>query len=81
MQRRIVLVQLCAHKRIEIVAVEIGFRAFGEILLVVGQATGVMLLGPLLFAVLGLVLVTLDILMMRWIITTFDRERVVASFL
>jgi hypothetical protein len=51
------------------------------ILLVVGQATGVMLLGPLLFAVLGLVLVILDTLMMRWIISTFDRERVVASFL
>jgi ABC-2 type transport system permease protein len=40
-----------------------------------------MLLGPLLFAVLGLVLVILDILMMRWIIATFDRERVVAAFL
>ena len=35
----------------------------------------------LLFGVLGLVLVILDILMMRWIIVTFDRERVVASFL
>jgi ABC-2 type transport system permease protein len=40
-----------------------------------------MLLGPMLFAVVGLVLVILDILMMRWIIATFDRERVVASFL
>ena len=37
--------------------------------------------GPALFAVLGLVLVTLDVLMVRWIIATFDRERVVAAFL
>lgn len=58
-----------------------GFALMPLILLVVGQATGVMLLGPLLFAVLGLVLVILDTLMMRWIISTFDRERVVASFL
>jgi ABC-2 type transport system permease protein len=58
-----------------------GFAVLPLILLVVGQATGVMLLGPALFAVLGLVLVTLDVLMMRWIIATFDRERVVASFL
>ena len=47
----------------------------------VGQATGVMLLGPLLLAVVGLVLVILDILMMRWIIATLDRARVVAAFL
>jgi ABC-2 type transport system permease protein len=58
-----------------------GFAVLPLILLVVGQATGVMLLGPTLFAVLGLALVTLDVLMMRWIIATFDRERVVASFL
>ena len=58
-----------------------GFAILPLILLVVGQATGVMLLGPMLFAVLGLVLVILDILMMRWIISTFDRERVVAAFL
>jgi ABC-type Na+ efflux pump permease subunit len=58
-----------------------GFALLPLILLVVGQATGVMLLGPLLFVVVGLVLVILDIVMMRWVITTFDRERVVASFL
>jgi ABC-type Na+ efflux pump permease subunit len=58
-----------------------GFAILPLVLLIVGQATGVMLLGPLLFAVLGLVLVILDILMMRWIIATFDRERVVAAFL
>jgi ABC-2 type transport system permease protein len=58
-----------------------GFALMPLILLVVGQATGVMLLGPLLFAVLGLVLVILDVVMMRRIIATFDRERVVASFL
>jgi ABC-type Na+ efflux pump permease subunit len=58
-----------------------GFALLPLLLLVVGQATGVMLLGPALFAVLGLVLVVLDVLMMRWIIATFDRERVVASFL
>jgi hypothetical protein len=58
-----------------------GFAVLPLILLVVGQATGVMLLGPALFAVLGVVLVVLDVLMMRWIVTTFDREKVVASFL
>jgi ABC-2 type transport system permease protein len=58
-----------------------GFAVLPLILLVVGQATGVMLLGPTLFAVVGLVLVVLDALMMRWIIATFDREKVVASFL
>lgn len=58
-----------------------GFAILPLILLVVGQATGVMLLGPRLFAVVGLVLLILDSLMMRWIIATFDRERVVAAFL
>ena len=58
-----------------------GFAVLPLILLVVGQATGVMLLGPGLFAVLGLVLAVLDVLMMRWMIATFDREKVVASFL
>ncbi len=58
-----------------------GFAVLPLILLVVGQATGVMLLGPMVFGVLGVVLVILDLLMMRWIISTFDREKVVASFL
>lgn len=58
-----------------------GFAVLPLILLVVGQASGVMLLGPGFFAVLGLVLVVLDVLMMRWIVGTFDREKVVASFL
>lgn len=58
-----------------------GFAVLPLVLLVVGQATGVMLLGPVLFAVLGVVLVALDVLMLRWIIGTFDRERVVASLL
>lgn len=58
-----------------------GFAVLPLILLVVGQASGVMLLGPAFFAGLGLVLVVLDVLMMRWIINTFDREKVVASFL
>ena len=57
-----------------------GFAVLPLILLVVGQATGVMLLGPGLFAVLGLVLAALDVLMVRWMIATFDREKVVASF-
>lgn len=58
-----------------------GLAVLPLILLVVGQATGVMILGPALFAVIGVVLVVLDVLMMRWIIATFDREKVVASFL
>jgi hypothetical protein len=40
-----------------------------------------MLLGPVLFAVLGLVLTVLDVVIVRWIIRRFDRERLVASFL
>ncbi len=51
-----------------------GFAVPPLILLVVGQATGVMLLGPALFAVLGLVLAVLDVILMRWIAVTFDRE-------
>jgi ABC-type Na+ efflux pump permease subunit len=58
-----------------------GFAVLPLILLVVGQATGVMLLGAGLFAVVGVVLGVLDVLLMRWIVSTFDRERVVASFL
>jgi ABC-2 type transport system permease protein len=57
-----------------------GFAVLPLILLLVGQATGVMLLGPGLFAVLGLVLAALDVLMVRWMIAMFDREKVVASF-
>jgi len=51
------------------------------VLLVVGQASGVMLAGPGVFAVLGIVLGLLDVLLMRWIARTFDREKVVSSFL
>lgn len=40
-----------------------------------------MLAGPLLFAVVGVVLGVLDVLLMRWIVRTFERERVVSSFL
>ena len=58
-----------------------GFAVLPLILLVVGQSSGVMLLGPALFAVLGVVLAVLDVLMMRWMSATFDREKVVASFL
>jgi ABC-type Na+ efflux pump permease subunit len=58
-----------------------GVAVLPLVLLVVGQASGVMLLGPGFFAVLGLVLVVLDALMLRWIVATFDREKVVASFL
>ena len=58
-----------------------GFAVLPLILLVVGQATGVMMLGPALFAVLGVVLVVVDVVLMRWIIVTFDREKLVASFL
>ncbi|MFL6079031.1 MAG: hypothetical protein ACJ714_03795 [Ornithinibacter sp.] len=58
-----------------------GFALLPLILLVVGRATGVMLLGPVLFAVLGVVLAALDVLLVRWIIVTFDRGKVVTSFL
>lgn len=40
-----------------------------------------MLLGPVLFAVRGVVLAALDVLLVRWIIVTFDRGKVVTSFL
>jgi ABC-type Na+ efflux pump permease subunit len=58
-----------------------GFAVLPAVLLVVGQVNGVMLAGPLLFAVLGVVLLCLDVLLVRWIVSTFDRERVVTSFL
>ena len=35
----------------------------------------------MVFAVLGVVLGVLDVLLMRWIVKTFDRERVVSAFL
>jgi ABC-type Na+ efflux pump permease subunit len=58
-----------------------GFAMLPVILLVLGQVTGVMLAGPLVFAAVALVLGVLDVLLMRWIVKTFDRERVVSSFL
>ena len=58
-----------------------GFVVLPMILLVLGQVNGLMLLGPMLFAVIGVVLAVLDVLLMRWIVKTFDRERVVSSFL
>lgn len=58
-----------------------GFAVLPAVLLVVGQVNGVMLVGPLLFTVLGVVLVGLDVVLVRWIVSSFDRERVVTSFL
>lgn len=58
-----------------------GFAVLPVLLLVVGQISGVMLAGPGLFATIGAVLVVLDVLGLRWIIATFDREKMVASFL
>ncbi len=50
-------------------------------LLVLGQVTGVMLAGPGVFAALGAALALADIGLMWWIVKTFDRERVVSSFM
>jgi ABC-type Na+ efflux pump permease subunit len=58
-----------------------GFVVLPMVLLVLGQVNGLMVLGPALFAVIGLVLGALDVVLMRWIVKTFDRERVVSSFL
>lgn len=58
-----------------------GFAVLPVLLLVLGQVTGVMLAGAGLFAVLGAVLAVADVLLVRWIAATFDRERIVASFL
>lgn len=58
-----------------------GLAVLPVMLLVFGQVSGVMLTGTWVFAVLGLVLALADIAFMRWIVTTFDRERVVSSFL
>lgn len=49
------------------------------LILVLGQATGVMLAGPALFGVLGLALAVADVFLVRWIVRTFDREKVAAS--
>lgn len=48
--------------------------------LVVGQVTGIMFVGTAMFAALGVVLVFADVLLGRWIIGTFDRERAVSSY-
>jgi ABC-type Na+ efflux pump permease subunit len=58
-----------------------GFAVLPVLLLIVGQVTGVMLAGPALFGITGAVLAVLDVLLLRWIISTFDRERMVAAFL
>jgi len=58
-----------------------GFVVVPMVLLVLGQVNGLMLLGPMLFAVIGVVLGVLDVVLMGWIVRTFDRERVVSSFL
>ena len=58
-----------------------GLVVLPVLLLVLGQVTGVMIAGPMVFAVLGLVLGLLDVVLMRWIVKTFDRERVVSAFL
>ena len=36
-QCRVMFLQLRAHERVEVIAIEVGFGSFGEILLVVGQ--------------------------------------------
>lgn len=48
--------------------------------LVFGQVTGVMIAGPLVFGVLGAVLVFADVLLVRWVVKTLDREKAVSSF-
>lgn len=58
-----------------------GLAVLPVLLLVVGQVTGVMLAGAGLFAILAMVLAVVDVLLVRWIARTFDRERIVASFL
>jgi ABC-2 type transport system permease protein len=58
-----------------------GLAVLPVMLLVFGQVSGVMLAGPGVFAVLGIVLALADVGLMWWIVTTFDRERVVSSFL
>lgn len=57
-------------------------RGFGATVVLDGaDPDRVMLLGPAVPAVLGVALVAPDVLMMRWIVATFDREKVVSSFL
>ncbi len=58
-----------------------GLAVLPVMLLVFGQVSGVMLAGPGVFAVLGIVLAVADVAFMWWIVRTFDRERVVSSFL
>jgi len=58
-----------------------GLVVLPVLLLVLGQVTGVMIAGPGVFAALGVVLGVLDLLLLRWIVRTFDRERVVAAFI
>ncbi len=58
-----------------------GFVVLPIVLIAVAQTNGAMLFGPWLLAVISLVLLVIDGLLLRWIVATFDRERMVASFL
>lgn len=58
-----------------------GFIVLPAILLGIGQLTGAMIAEPMVFGVIGLALAGLDVLLMFSIARTFNRERVVASFL
>lgn len=48
--------------------------------LVVGQATGVMIVGSGTFAIIGVVMVAIDAVLGWWMITAFNREKAVSSY-
>jgi ABC-2 type transport system permease protein len=58
-----------------------GFAVLPIVVLIVGQVTGAMIAGPWLFTAIAAILWLINLLMLRWLITTLDRERLVATFL
>jgi ABC-type Na+ efflux pump permease subunit len=57
-----------------------GFAILPLVLLVIGQTSGAMLVGPAAFAVIGIVLVLVDVAMTWAVVRTFSREKAVSSY-
>lgn len=57
-----------------------GFAVLPLVLLVVGQTTGVMLAGPALFGIIGVVLLVADVGLVWVVVRSFSREKAVSSY-
>ena len=57
-----------------------GFAVLPLVLLVIGQTSGAMLVGPTVFAIIGVVLLLADFALTWAVVTTFSREKAVSSY-